>query len=264
MNEKPPTILVVEDDEIVRMNLVELLSIEGFSYLEANDLRTALNLIFQVPSIDLIISDLKLGEGGEEGITILDRIQRDNKAKDIPVIFLSAYAESEKIVRAIQAGAVEYLIKPYSREALLGAIATHLGKVKRTPVKTKPKIQYYIILHSPAHDGEKIVLEPLHTIGRHQQATTQIPDEHASRVTATLQRMSKSDPVYTVLVDGRITGQSTNKPSANGLLLNGKRIVGHAALKNGDRVQISADTWFEYCIELPVTEEGEDGKATVT
>ncbi len=246
------------------MNLVELLSIEGFSYLEAGDLRTALNLIFQVPSIDLIISDLKLGEGGEEGITILDRIQRDSKAKDIPVIFLSAYAERETIVKAMRAGAVDYLIKPYTREALLGAIATHLGKIKRTPVEVKPKIQYYIILHSPAHDGEKIILEPLHTIGRHPKATTQIPDEHASRVTATLQRMAKSDPVYTVLVDGRVTGQSTNKPSANGVVLNGKRIVGYAPLKNGDKVQLSGESWFEYCIELPPAEEGEDGKATVT
>ena len=261
--EKRPTILIVEDDGIVRLNLIELLSAEGFSVLEASGLTTALNLIFSARRIDLIVSDLSLGKEKNEGFLILDRIKREEETRDIPVILLTAYAEKEIIIEAIRLGAAEYLTKPYSQAELLGAIAKHLGKVKREPLtETVSKIEHYIILHSPFHNGEKIVLERHHLIGRHPDCTTSISHSHLSRFTVTLQRMTKSQPVYTMLVDGKVTGKSTNIPSANGVQLNGKKVKGFAPLKNGDKVHLGAEIWFEYHLNLPPLEE--DGKATVT
>ena len=257
-----PTILVVEDEPAIRLNLVETLREEGFSCVEADSIAGALKLIFELPRIDLIISDLKLGNTGEGGFILLDRIKRETQTEDIPVIFLTAYAEKELIVRAMKAGAADYLTKPYTSAELLGAIAAQLGGVKRKSNKRKNQIDYYIILNSPTHQEERIPLKPNHTIGRSSSATTTVSDdEHVSRIGVTLQRMTRSNPVHTVAVDGRIAGQGQNVKSANGVLVNGERIIGTRPLKNGDRVDLSAKTWFEYRVELPSI-EGEDEKST--
>lgn len=261
MEKLPPTILVIEDECAARQSLVEVLEQEGFNCLEASEVEIALEVIFNASKIDLILSDLKLNNEDEGGFQVLQQLKEKPQTKNIPVIFLTGYTGKDLIIKAMKAGAADYLTKPYTDAELLGAIAAQLGTVKRKPSKGQ-KTKYYIVLFSPTHQGEEITLRPNHTIGRSSNATTTVRDPHVSRISITLQRMTHSNPIYTEAVDGQITGQSQPIKSANGIFVNGHRIIDTCPLKNGDRVDLSANTWFEYRAELLAAGEEEDERPT--
>jgi CheY-like chemotaxis protein len=113
------TILIVEDQFEICENLCELLELEEYDVLTAADGNKGLELAMRHQP-DLIVSDIKMP--GMDGLTFLHELQKGQRLKKIPVIFLSAMAQQRDIEVGLQSGAVAYLTKPFTMEDLLRQI----------------------------------------------------------------------------------------------------------------------------------------------
>ncbi|MCB2218363.1 sigma-54-dependent transcriptional regulator [Desulfofustis glycolicus] len=111
------TILVVDDEPNYLIVLSELLRDEGFEVYTAPDGREALAVVRDV-DLDLVVTDMQMP--GMDGMALLEEIKDFNK--DLPVVIITAYAEIDKAVAAMQAGAYSYLAKPFSNDELIVTI----------------------------------------------------------------------------------------------------------------------------------------------
>lgn len=110
------TILIVEDEDIMRAILAQLLRDAGFRVVEAATAEGGLE-IFAAESPALTISDIELG--AMNGIDLLDRIkQMDDEAM---VIMITAYSSVETAIAALRKGAYDYITKPFINEDILQA-----------------------------------------------------------------------------------------------------------------------------------------------
>ena len=121
-------ILIIEDDRNIRENTAELLELEGYSVVTASNGRRGLERINQrIP--DLIICDLRMPE--MDGFSVLAYLGKNSALKQIPFIFFSARSEKIDIEQGLDAGADDYIIKPFELEDLLGTIERCLLKSKQ-------------------------------------------------------------------------------------------------------------------------------------
>ncbi len=119
------TILVIEDERAVRENIIELLNIEGFDPIGAENGDIGVRLALEhVP--DLIVCDVMMPK--VDGYGVLKALRSQPMTATIPFIFLTAKAAKEDWRQAMKLGADDYLTKPFSRAELLDAIATRLEK----------------------------------------------------------------------------------------------------------------------------------------
>jgi DNA-binding response OmpR family regulator len=109
-----PSILVVEDEAPIRGGLVDLFQGQGFCVESAADGALALALV-EHRSFDLVILDLMLP--GSSGLTVLERIRR--KGWQTAVLVLTARDTEEDVVAGIEAGADDYVTKPFGARALV-------------------------------------------------------------------------------------------------------------------------------------------------
>ena len=118
-------ILVIEDEQPVRENILELLDAEGFDAIGAENGRIGVQLALQsVP--DLVICDVMMPE--VDGYGVLNALRQDPTTATIPFIFLTAKAAKADLRQGMNLGADDYLTKPFTIAELLGAIATRLQK----------------------------------------------------------------------------------------------------------------------------------------
>jgi len=118
-------ILVVEDEELVRANIVDLLEAEGYETQEASDGEQALHLLWQNPP-DLILCDVRMPK--LDGFALLSRLSQEPRLRVIPFIFLTARVEREDQRLGMNLGADDYITKPFSRKDLLTAVQRRLEK----------------------------------------------------------------------------------------------------------------------------------------
>ena len=110
-------VLVAEDEALIRLDLVEMLSEAGYQVVgQAADGEQALALAFELKP-DLVILDVKMPV--MDGITAAEQIVA---ARLAPVLMLTAFSQTELIERAKDAGAMAYLVKPFSLPDLIPAI----------------------------------------------------------------------------------------------------------------------------------------------
>src|SRR5262249_27344872 len=119
---KQSRLLVVEDDADTRELLRELLRRAGFSVAEAPDGGTGRRQLYSTRP-DLVILDISLP--GLDGWKTLERI-RD--LSDVPVLMLTAHSLELERVRALKAGADDYVTKPFGRQELLARIEALLRR----------------------------------------------------------------------------------------------------------------------------------------
>jgi CheY-like chemotaxis protein len=117
-------ILIVDDDEMVRMALVELLRPEGYFLDEAGSGKEALEKI-NSDKYDLMMFDIIMPE--MDGIELCKRVRARDEYKDIPIVFLTAKSREQDKVKGIEAGANLFLSKPISPEKLLNIISDTFG-----------------------------------------------------------------------------------------------------------------------------------------
>lgn len=126
--QKPvPNILVVDDEPDNRRLLNRILSRTG-RITEAPDGRTALDLL-AAETFDLVLLDIMMPD--MTGLDVLQHIRRDHATADLPVILISALAESDDIVRGLQLAANDYIVKPIDIDVVMARVDTHL-KLKQT------------------------------------------------------------------------------------------------------------------------------------
>jgi two-component system NtrC family response regulator len=105
------SILVVDDEPNYLVILSELLRDEGFEVFTAPSGAEGLALVQNV-DLDLVITDMQMP--GMDGLQLLQAIKKINS--DLPVVMITAFAEVDKAVVAMQAGAFNYLAKPFSND----------------------------------------------------------------------------------------------------------------------------------------------------
>lgn len=116
-------ILIIDDEAGIRDSLETLLTLEGFQVDMASDGSMGLDSLTR-HSYDLLLLDLALP--GESGIDLLPRIK--NTAPNLPVIMITAYGTVGNVVDAIQAGAANFVQKPWDNEKLLADIRAAIGR----------------------------------------------------------------------------------------------------------------------------------------
>ncbi|MFM8531159.1 MAG: response regulator transcription factor [Ilumatobacteraceae bacterium] len=117
MNERRGRILVVDDDRAVRESLVRALGLEGYEVTAANDGAKALDLL-RVDTPDVLVLDVMMPV--VDGLTVC-RVLRSEKNR-VPVLMLTARTETSDRVAGLDAGADDYLPKPFALEELLARV----------------------------------------------------------------------------------------------------------------------------------------------
>ncbi|MEH2330981.1 EAL domain-containing response regulator [Nostoc sp.] len=120
-----PKILIIEDEEAVRENILDLLEAENFETIAAANGRIGVHLaILEVP--DLILCDMMMPE--IDGYGVLTALHQDPSTATIPFIFLTAKSAKSDFRQGMDMGADDYITKPFTRAELLSAIMNRLEK----------------------------------------------------------------------------------------------------------------------------------------
>lgn len=110
-------VLVIEDDQVLRQQVAQLISIWGFHVRTAVDGRAGIDAIAQAPP-DIVVSDFVLP--GADGTDILKYIREHHP--HMPVLMMTAYASLEGVITALKQGAYDYLLKPITAAELEAAL----------------------------------------------------------------------------------------------------------------------------------------------
>jgi DNA-binding response OmpR family regulator len=128
-----PRVMIVEDQEIIRNNLSQILALSGVDVIEAEDgvdacdkLQACKQKGLNLPL--LIISDLSMPR--MDGFALLEHVRQDSSYEATPFIFLTAHSDVSDIKRAFELGATDYLIKPFEIEELIAMVSLHLDSAK--------------------------------------------------------------------------------------------------------------------------------------
>ena len=153
-------ILLIEDNkDIQKLNKETLERRGGYEVRPAMNLADARKQIAeQVP--DLIVLDIMLPDGsGFDFIQELRNGNKDGNVKDIPVLLLTALGESGDVVKGLNVGGDDYLVKPYDNDVFLARIESLLRRTSRVPKKlTKGPLTLDIIAGRAFIDGRDLLL----------------------------------------------------------------------------------------------------------
>lgn len=123
MSKKKPTVLVAEDEALIRLDLVELLGEEGYDVVgQASDGEEAVSLARKLQP-DLVIMDVKMPK--MDGIAAAEIIAEERIA---PIVMLTAFSQRDLVERARDAGAMAYVVKPFDASDVVPAIEIAMGR----------------------------------------------------------------------------------------------------------------------------------------
>ncbi len=224
-----PTVLVVEDEPAQREVLAYNLEAEGFRVAQADDGEEALLLVAE-ETPDLIVLDWMLPN--VSGIEVCRRLKSRPETKGVPIIMLSARSEEVDLVRGLETGADDYMVKPYSVVELMARVRTQLRRSR--PSAIGEVLEYEDITLDPEthrvhRDGKVLKLGPtefrlLTTFmekpgrvwsreqlldrvwGRDIYVDTRTVDVHVGRLRKALCAHGGEDPVRTVRGAGYALG----------------------------------------------------------
>ncbi|ELR65294.1 Phosphate regulon transcriptional regulatory protein PhoB (SphR) [Photobacterium marinum] len=131
-------ILVVEDEAPIREMLCFVLEQKGYEAIEAEDFDSALEKICE-PYPELILLDWMLPGGS--GINLMKHLKRDEMTRKIPVVMLTARGEEEDKVRGLEAGADDYITKPFSPKELMARLKAVMRRVSPTSLEDVIDVQ---------------------------------------------------------------------------------------------------------------------------
>ncbi|WP_289157332.1 response regulator transcription factor [uncultured Muribaculum sp.] len=117
-------ILIVDDEETLRLGLREYLELEGYEVDAAASAEEALTL--DLSRYNLILLDIMMGK--MSGIELAEKLKNEPATADIPIIFLTAKGEADDMVAGLKLGADDYVTKPYSVKVLVARIEAVLRR----------------------------------------------------------------------------------------------------------------------------------------
>ena len=121
-NSNPKSILIVEDEDIIRSSLRKLLERHNYGVSEAVSVKAARES-FNLSSFDLIISDLRLPGG--PGTDLI------NPAGCVPVLVMTSYASLRSAVETMRQGAADYISKPFDHDEMISAVKRIINESKQ-------------------------------------------------------------------------------------------------------------------------------------
>jgi DNA-binding response OmpR family regulator len=153
-------VLVIDDDADIRGLVTELLERAGLSVEQAEDGRSGLRALHKTPP-DLVVLDVSMPD--LDGWQTLERI-RD--LSEVPVLMLTARGEELERVRGLQAGADDYVVKPFGRQELLARVQALLRRAGREAGRQQEhylddRLTIDFAQRAVIFDGEAVSLTPL-------------------------------------------------------------------------------------------------------
>ena len=124
---KYPTLLIIDDSRELLENTAELLEVNRFHSLTANNGEQGIKIAGEIYP-HLILCDIMMPD--IDGYAVLYTLKKNPKTADIPFIFLTARSEKRDMKKGLEAGANGYLIKPFTTDALIQAVTKLLKKIK--------------------------------------------------------------------------------------------------------------------------------------
>jgi DNA-binding response OmpR family regulator/DNA-binding CsgD family transcriptional regulator len=128
-SKKRDVALVVDDSPETLRLLTDALDRAGMTVMVAMDGAAAMRIVDQITP-DIILLDAVMP--GMDGFETCQRLKRDAGLSNVPVIFMTGLAETEHIVRGLEAGGVDYVTKPIVIEEMLARIRVHLANARLT------------------------------------------------------------------------------------------------------------------------------------
>ena len=129
-----PRILVIDDDPAISELVAVNLEMAGYDVSQAEDGIKGQALALQLQP-DLIMLDLMLPR--VDGFTVCQRLRRDERTAEIPVLMLTALSQTQDKVEGFNAGADDYLTKPFELEEMLARVRALLRRTDRIPQAAK-------------------------------------------------------------------------------------------------------------------------------
>ena len=123
-NSHPSSVLVVDDLPDNLRLLAGILKEQGYKARPVPNGRLALRAARNDPP-DLILLDVDMP--GMNGLEVCRKLKADDRTRDIPVIFVSAFGNTADVVRGLNAGGIDYVGKPFQAEEILARVRTHLS-----------------------------------------------------------------------------------------------------------------------------------------
>lgn len=160
MNEPSPTVVLIEDDKQIRRFVRVSLEAQGMTVHEALSGQQGL-VEAATRKPDLVIVDLGLPD--VDGIDVIRELRGWS---GLPVIVLSARTQEEQKVAALDAGADDYLTKPFGVSELLARIRAHLRRRNQAPASETPAVSFGdvsvdLAMRRVTRNGESVHLTPL-------------------------------------------------------------------------------------------------------
>ncbi len=214
-------LLVVDDDENVRITTAAILEQEGYAVETASDGREALERVARA-DFDLVLTDLRMED--MDGITLLHELQ--TRHPSIVTVVLTGYASIESSIDALRQGVYDYLVKPCVVDDLkrtVGRALEHREQRMRITELSSPVVEIW--------DG--VLLLPV--VGT-------LDDQRAAQMSATLFESVQQKGARVVLVD--ITGCTVVDTYTAAHLINtvrSLRLLGAAAIVTGITAHVAAD-----------------------
>jgi len=117
------TIIVIEDDNFMREDIVSILELEDFTVLGAASGEAGLDLL-NTHTVDLILCDVWMP--GMNGFEVLEKVQANDSWRQLPFLFLSANSGQDFIDKGEALGATDYIVKPFTVDTLIETLKKYL------------------------------------------------------------------------------------------------------------------------------------------
>jgi putative two-component system response regulator len=161
-NEKA-TIMLVDDTPANLKLLEQLLKKEGCRVMQFPNGRTALGALARKQP-DLILLDIMMPE--MDGFEVCARLKENEATRDIPVIFISALADTEHKIRAFTEGGVDYVTKPFQEEEILARVKTHLSLRQMQQELRKHNLYLEELVREKVREISESQLSTIHAVSK--------------------------------------------------------------------------------------------------
>jgi two-component system KDP operon response regulator KdpE len=136
MTNESITVLVIEDDKASSQLVATALRQDGYNVIAAYDGQEGLRLMYKSRP-DLIVLDINMP--AMDGWTVCQRVR---EVSNLPIIMLTARSEPDEIVRGLDMGADDYIIKPFQINVLLARVRSNLRRAATAPTMFKKDVVY--------------------------------------------------------------------------------------------------------------------------
>lgn len=138
---KNSTILVIEDEQDIRDLISFQLKSEGHQVLLSDSVDKAISLVEREDKIDLFIIDWML-PGVMSGLEFTKKLRSQKKYADTPIIMVTALTQPDNIVAALDAGADDYITKPFDLNVLQARVRVQLRNIDKTETAQDDILEY--------------------------------------------------------------------------------------------------------------------------